>query len=57
MAIPGLDRLVDNVAASIGLAPDLIRVAACLVLSYPLCAILKRLPDDRKTLKEVYCAS
>jgi lysophospholipid acyltransferase len=57
MAIPGMDGLIEGAASQAGLPPDLVRIAICLFLSYPLCAVLKRLPDDSKALKEIYCTS
>lgn len=55
MTIPILDRYLSAVGESIGLYPDLLKIAACLVLSYPFSAILKRLPDSNRLLKDVYC--
>lgn len=55
MAIPVLDDFLQGVADSTGLPRDLLKIATCLVLSYPFSAILKRLPDNNRKLKGVYC--
>lgn len=55
MAIPALDRLIQSAAQAASLPPDLLKIATCLVLSYPLSAILKRFPDDRKDYKNIFC--
>lgn len=55
MTIPALDRYLHGVGESLGLHPDLLKIAACLTLSYPFSAILKRLPDNNAKLKDVYC--
>lgn len=55
MAIPALDNAIQAAAESASLPPDLLKIAACLLLSYPFSAILKRLPDKHKNLKDVYC--
>jgi hypothetical protein len=55
MAIPVLDSFLADVAASTGLPADLLKIASCLVLSYPFSAILKRLPDHHRELKDVFC--
>jgi lysophospholipid acyltransferase len=49
--------LIESTAEIAGLPLDLLRMAICLVFSYPLCSILKRLPDDNKLIKEVYVLS
>lgn len=40
-----------------GIPPDLLRLAFCLVFSYPGCAILKRLPDNNTLVKELFIMS
>ena len=55
MAIPALDSFLSGVAESISVHPDLLKIASCLILSYPFSAILKRLPDNNRKLRDVYC--
>lgn len=54
MAIRQIDQAILAGASVTGVPPDLLRVAACLFLSFPLCGILKRLPSKQPTLKELY---
>lgn len=55
MTIPILDHFLSDVGENLGLHPDLLKIAACLTLSYPFSAILKRLPDNKPNLKDAYC--
>lgn len=45
---------IEFVAGYAGLPADPFKIILCLLLSYPLAAILKRLPDDRPILKNLY---
>lgn len=54
MGLSVVDGVVEPIANGSGLHPDLVRMALCLIGSYPFCAVLKRLPDDRRQLKDVY---
>lgn len=40
-----------------GLPVDPFKIIACLLLSYPLAALLKRLPDDQPRLKNIFCVA
>ncbi|ODQ67941.1 MBOAT-domain-containing protein, partial [Nadsonia fulvescens var. elongata DSM 6958] len=57
MAIEVLDATVKALASDVGLHPDLLKMAMTLLLSYPLCAILKRFPDNAIRAKEIYILS
>lgn len=48
------DSVIQPISDASGLHTNLVRMALCLVSSYPLCAILKRLPDNNRALKEIY---
>lgn len=54
MAIPALDNAIKSAAEAAGLPADLLKIATCLLLSYPFSAILKRLPDNSKKLKDLF---
>ncbi|KAK9478834.1 MBOAT, membrane-bound O-acyltransferase family-domain-containing protein [Lipomyces japonicus] len=40
-----------------GIPIDLLKLVLTLVLSYPFCGILKRLPDDKPIYKQIFCLS
>lgn len=44
---------LDVVAVKLGLAPDILRIAICLVLSFPICALLKRFPRNALFAKDL----
>lgn len=50
-----LNSSIVTIAGYAGLPPDPLKIIVCLLLSYPLAAVLKRLPDDRPVLKNLYC--
>lgn len=54
MAIRQIDNAVLAASSTTGIPPDMLRIASCLFLSFPLSAILKRLPTQRPVLKQVY---
>lgn len=54
MPIAVVDRMIGSLATLVGLEPDLLRIAICLCLSYPLCAVLKRFPDTSRAFKSTY---
>ncbi|CCG81157.1 MBOAT family protein [Taphrina deformans PYCC 5710] len=52
-----LDNLVGVIAGYAGLPSDPLKIIVCLVLSYPLAAVLKRLPDSQPQVKNIYVIS
>jgi len=49
-----LDAAFASVAPSVGLAKDHLKLVTILYISVPLCAVLKRLPDDKPYLKNLF---
>jgi lysophospholipid acyltransferase len=49
-----LDAAFDSAAPSVGLPKDHLKLLTVLYASVPLCAILKRLPDDKPYLKNLF---
>lgn len=54
MALAFIDKAVLSLASKVGLPLDLLRIAICLSLSYPLCAVLKRFPDNSRSAKSAF---
>ncbi|KAK3717289.1 Lysophospholipid acyltransferase [Vermiconidia calcicola] len=52
--IPYLNTPFDYVAGLLGASTDELKLIFCFLISYPLAGILKRLPDERPVLKNVY---
>lgn len=52
-----VDIFVVPLADSIGIHKDLVKTVLCMLLSYPLSSVLKRLPDNTKFYKEVFSIS
>lgn len=52
-----IQRPIEAVANYAGLPVDPFKIIICLLLSYPLAGLLKRLPDDRPQLKNLYVIS
>lgn len=48
---------MSALAAFAGLPADPLKIILCLVLSYPLAVILKRLPDSKPQWKNIYIIS
>lgn len=51
-----MDSLVRGLAASIGIPADLLRIAVCIVASFPLGSLVKRIPATQAALKDVVIA-
>ena len=49
-----LDAAFASLGPAVGLPKDHVKLLATLVVSVPLCAILKRLPDDKPYLKNIF---
>jgi lysophospholipid acyltransferase len=49
-----LDVAFAHLAQKIGLPKDQVKLVTILYTAVPLCAILKRLPDDKPTLKNLF---
>jgi hypothetical protein len=49
-----LDAAFESAAPSVGLPKDHLKLLTILYISVPLCAILKRLPDDKPYLKNLF---
>lgn len=45
--------ILNVVATELGLPPDIVRIATCLLLSFPLCALLKRFPSNATVAKDL----
>ncbi|KAK9448825.1 MBOAT, membrane-bound O-acyltransferase family-domain-containing protein [Limtongia smithiae] len=50
-----IDAALGQVAAQIGLPTDPLKLFLTFVLSYPFCAVLKRLPDSTPVYKQLFC--
>lgn len=48
------DAIVVPLADKIGVHKDLVKMAVCMFLSYPLSSVMKRLPDHTKIYKETF---
>jgi lysophospholipid acyltransferase len=49
-----LDAAFASLAPAVGLPKDHVKLLTILYVSVPLCAILKRLPDDKPYLKNIF---
>jgi lysophospholipid acyltransferase len=49
-----LDAIFAFVAPYVGLSTDQLKLVTCLYAAVPLCGILKRLPDDKPHLKNLF---
>jgi len=49
-----LDAVFEFLAPYVGLSKDQLKLVACLYAAVPLCGILKRLPDDKPHLKNLF---
>ncbi|KAK9240740.1 MBOAT, membrane-bound O-acyltransferase family-domain-containing protein [Lipomyces kononenkoae] len=52
-----IDSFMGVVAKSIGLPTDPLKLFLTFLLSYPFCAVLKRLPDSQPIYKQLFCLS
>ncbi|KIV89225.1 hypothetical protein PV10_08811 [Exophiala mesophila] len=52
--IPGLNAPFEAVSKSIGAATDELKLIFCFLVSYPLAALLKRIPDNRPQYKNLF---
>ncbi|KAK9362732.1 MBOAT, membrane-bound O-acyltransferase family-domain-containing protein [Lipomyces starkeyi] len=52
-----VDSFMGGIAKSIGMPTDPLKLFLTFLLSYPLCAVLKRLPDSKPIYKQLFCLS
>ncbi|KAL9090422.1 MAG: hypothetical protein Q9159_001951 [Coniocarpon cinnabarinum] len=52
--IPYINTPFEYVAGPVGASVDDLKLVVCLILSYPLAAILKRIPDSKPHLKNIF---
>ncbi|KAK9468956.1 MBOAT, membrane-bound O-acyltransferase family-domain-containing protein [Lipomyces arxii] len=52
-----IDSVMSAIGAKLGMAADPLKLVLTLVLSYPFCAVLKRLPDGNKVYKQIFCVA
>lgn len=50
-----IDAAAGAVARKVGLETDPLKLFLTFILSYPLCAVLKRLPDSTPVYKQFFC--
>ncbi|KAK9470887.1 MBOAT, membrane-bound O-acyltransferase family-domain-containing protein [Dipodascopsis tothii] len=55
--IAALDKALQGTADQLGMDVDPLKLMVTLFASYPLCGLMKRLPDDRPVLKKLFCLS
>jgi lysophospholipid acyltransferase len=49
-----LDAAFASIAPALGLSKDQLKIVTILYISVPLCAVLKRLPDDKPYFKNLF---
>ncbi|KAK9246727.1 MBOAT, membrane-bound O-acyltransferase family-domain-containing protein [Lipomyces tetrasporus] len=52
-----VESIMGSIAKCIGMPKDPLKLFLTFILSYPFCAVLKRLPDSRPIYKQIFCLS